>query len=438
VVPKRNNRTATRVALLLCLVAALGWGQTQSSQPQTSQKQDIPDAPSAVRPPQPFGNPPPAASQPAPPAGPAPRADEPPPPAYPPGEEPSPSEAPPPPPKITTVPQGGATPANDSGDQLYKIVVNTNQVLVPVRVTDDSGHMVDGLVAKDFAVYEDGRKQNMNFFTSDPFALSAAVIVDLGMPDSAVQKVNQTYSALEGSFSQFDEVAVYSYSSTVGKMLDFEGVGKNLTRVLERLKLATGRDNGPAIVDGPTAPVGPIINGEPMDPNVSHVRTAPKESHVLNDAILQAAMDLRKRAKTRRKVIFVISDGQEHGSTASYSDVLKVLLTNGIAVYGVGVGGAAIPGYGKLQKIHLPRLGYGDILPRYANATAGEFSPEMSRIDIENIYSRIVGDARNQYTLGYLTRGTASESYRQIEVRVERPNLKVYARDGYYPAPPSR
>ena len=416
----------------------MGWAQTPPSQPQTQQKQDIPDAPSAVRPPQPFPATPPAVSQGSapPPANQTPDGQ---PPAYPPGEEPSPESPPPPPPRITTVPQGGATPANDeSGDQLYKIVVLTNQVLLPVRVTDDSGRMFDGLVAKDFSVYEDGRRENLNYFTSDPFALSAAVIIDLGMPDAAVQKVNQTYSALQGAFSQFDEVAVYSYSSTVGKMMDFGGAGKDLTRVFDRLKLTQGRENGPAIVDGPTAPIGPIINGEPMDPSVSHVRNPPQESHVLNDAILAAALDLRKREKTRRKVIFVISDGQERGSTASYGDVLKVLLTNGIAVYGVGVGGASIPGYGKLQRIHLPRMGYGDILPKYANATAGEFSAEMTRIDIENIYSQIVGEARNQYTLGYKTRATASEAYRQIEVRVARPGLKVYARDGYYPAPPSR
>ena len=67
--------------------------------------------------------------------------------------------------------------------------------------------MVNGLLARDFAVYEDGKKQNLNFFTTDPFALSVAVIFDVGMADVAVQKVNQTFSALEGAFSQFDEVS---------------------------------------------------------------------------------------------------------------------------------------------------------------------------------------------------------------------------------------
>jgi VWFA-related protein len=253
-----------------------------------------------------------------------------------------------------------------------------------------------------------------------------------------VQKVNQTFSALEGAFSPYDEVAIYTYSSTVGRVADFSAVGKKLTGVLDGLKSVTGRSNGPPVVDGPLGPGGPIINGIPIDPNEPHVRTPPQESHVLNDAILAAALDLSKRDKTRRRIIFVISDGREMRSTASYRDVLKVLLTNGIAVYGIGVGGAAMPGYGTMQKLHLPRMGYGDILPRYANATAGEFFPEMTRNSIETAYTRAAGEARNQYTLGYVARATPSEAYRQIEVTVARPDVKVFAKDGYYPAPPGR
>ncbi len=87
--------------------------------------------------------------------------------------------------------------------------------------------------------------------------------------------------------------------------------------------------------------------------------------------------------------------------------------------------GAAIPGYSKLEKMHLPRMGYSDILPKYANATAGEILSEYSRKAIENAYQRAIGDARNQYTLGYTTRATPSGSYRQIEVRVDRPGCKI-------------
>ena len=120
----------------------------------------------------------------------------------------------------------------------------------------------------------------------------------------------------------------------------------------------------------------PIINGIPVGSACRRLLARrPKVAHVLNDAILLAARDLSKRDRTRRKIIFIISDGREQGSVASYKDTLKVLLTQDITVYAVGVEGAAIPIYDKLQRIHLPKtagaMGYGDILPKYVNATGG-------------------------------------------------------------------
>ena len=242
------------------------------------------------------------------------------------------------------MPAGGATqeggPANE---ELFKISSNVNQVVVPVMVKDDSGRLVNGLLSRDFSVFEDGKKQNLNFFTTDPFALSVAVIFDVGMADVAVQKVNQTFSALEGAFSQFDEVSLYTYSTSVSKVADFAAVGKRLTAALDSLKMVTGRNNGPPVTSGPLGPQGPIINGVPMDQSSPRVVTPPKESHVLNDALVAAALDLGKRDRSRRKVIFIISDGREARSNASYRDTMKVLLSNGIMVYGVAVEGSAIP-----------------------------------------------------------------------------------------------
>jgi VWFA-related protein len=415
------------LAVALCLACGAGFAQ----QPDPP-KQDIPDAPSASRPVPQFPEPPPTAKP------------EPPPPPNqaPPGEGntgnvPAPqtdATTPPPPVNVKTAPPGtkeGGTP----DDKTFTIVFPVNDVVVPVRVTDQAGHLVSGLFSRDFSVYENGQKQKVNFFTSDPFALSAAVIFDLGMPDVAVQKVNQTFPALEGAFSQFDEVSIYTYSSNVSRATDFTTVGKKLTEILDQLKAVRGRNNGPAVLGGPLAPQGPIVNGRPMDPNVPTVATPARESHVLNDAVLAAAIDLSRRDRFRRKIIFIISDGREYRSDASYSDVLKLLLSNGILVYGIGAEEAAIPGYSKLSKLRLPGLGYTNILPKYANATGGEIFTEFSRDAIESAYSRAIGDARNLYTVGYATRATPSSTYRQIEVRVARPDLKVYAKDGYYPAP---
>jgi VWFA-related protein len=114
-----------------------------------------------------------------------------------------------------------------------------------------------------------------------------------------------------------------------------------------------------------------------------------------------------------------------------------VLLSHEETVYAIGAESAAMPLYSKLQKLHIPKYGYGDILPKYASATGGEVFPEFSRNAMEVAYARATSEARNQYTLGYTTRATPSSAYREIEVRVDRPGLSVAAKSGYYPLPPS-
>jgi VWFA-related protein len=356
---------------------------------------------------------------------------------------------PPPPINIKTVPQGGATSNDtDTQQQFAKIQVNVNQVIVPVTVKDESGHLVGGLLPKDFTVRENGKKEALNFFTSDPFALSAAIIFDLGMKDVDVQKVNHTFPALEGVFSPFDEVSIYSYSNVVGEISSWTAVGEKLTRTFASLATASGRNNGPPVVDGPFGPQGPTINNMPVDPNPGITASATQqESHVLNDAVLKAALDLAKRPRERRKVIFIISDGREYRSNASYRDVLKVLLSNNITVYAIGVGGSAIPVYSKIEKLHLPRFGYSDILPKYASATGGEVFNELTRTGLEDAYSRLMGDARNQYTLGYVSHAPTVGQHNDVEVLIDRPSCRrssirpcvdVTAKEGYYAMPPAR
>lgn len=322
------------------------------------------------------------------------------------------------------------------------MVVHTNFVQVPVMVKAKDGRPVDGLLSTDFKVKENGMEQKLTFFTADPFALSVAIVLDTGMSDAALQKVNQTFPALVGAFAPYDEVALYTYSSTVSTISDFGATTQKVTALLNQIKTERGHNNGPAVLSGPLAPNGPIINGIPVGSPTEPVYTPPKESYVLNDAILQAALDLRKRPRTRRKIIFVISDGRESGSQASYNDVRRILLQNEIQVKAVAVESAALPVYNKLERLHLPHEGYDNILPKYTSATGGGLPyAELSRNAIEDSYARAMSEARNQYTLGYTPakpKTPTAAAYRSIEVLVDRPGLKIYAKDGYYPVPAAR
>lgn len=396
--------------LLVVLVAAATGQQAPNSNGQQETAQDeLPSAPT------PQNNvPTPAAPPPAPAAAPAPPSGE--------------TSAPPP-----------VTPAepNERDQILYTMRVTTNFVVVPVTVKDSSGHLVEGLRRSDFAIFEDGTQQNIKFFTSDPFPLSAAVVLDVGLPDEVLRKVNDTLPALAAAFSQFDEIAFYTFGNTVNKELDFSAVTDRYATSIRRLK-KEGQKGGAPVAGGPLGQPSPTVNGKPVDPNVPHggVYVQYREAHVLNDAILAAAIDLSKRPKDRRKLVFVISDGKEVGSRANYPQVEKVLLSNAISVYGVAVGESAIPIVRQVERVNAPFSGKANLLPRYTEKTGGDMLPEFDRDAIENAYSHVTQEARNQYTLGYTPAKTApSNTYRNIEVIVHRPGLKVHAKEGYYPLP---
>lgn len=355
-------------------------------------------------------------------------------------------------PPVETLPAGTPIPSStqsggprnqiNPAENLYKFVVTTNFVQVPVMVKDSQGRRVDGLLPKDFVVKENGVPQTLTYFTSDPFLLSVAIVLDTGMADVALQKVNQTYSSLVGAFSPYDEFALYTYSSTVSQVADFTNRAPRLTSALDQMKLVRGGNSGPPVLGGPLGPQGPMVNGMPVGTSgPPPVITPPKESHVLNDAILRAALDLSRRDRSRRKVILVISDGRERGSQAGYRQVLKVLQTHGIQVKAVVVDMGALPGYKQVEKIHhLLWQGYSDILPKYTSATGGGgILTELTRNSIEEAYNEITSESRNQYTLGYSPKAVKGGSpYRTIEVLVDRKNLKIFAKDGYYPMPAVR
>jgi VWFA-related protein len=423
---QRLRRFAIMLSILLplSLAATAQQGLPESPQPKPDTQQSLPEAPSPGQPPTPTDT---SSADTA--AAAAAAAEE---------GTPPPTQAP----VGRVVPSNRTANAPSSGyDETSGIIrVNVNAVPISVTVKDSNGHLFPGLTKDNFSVFEDGVKQNISFFTSDPFPVSAAIIIDVGLPEIALRKIKKTFGAMVGSFSQFDELSVYTYGNTVHQQQDYmAALGETTTRTLARMEEVEGRTAGPEVYNPMT--VGPTVNGEVFDPGTQRnpVNAAPPRevSSVLNDALMQAAKDLGRREKARRRVIFVLSDGREFGSSASYKDVTNVLLKYNVIVYGVENDIAALRGYNRISKIHLPGQGYGNILPKYASATGGEILTEFSPQALESAYGSAMEEARSQYTLVYNTSATASTSFRKIEVRVSGygSSLKVYARDGYYPTP---
>ncbi len=335
-------------------------------------------------------------------------------------------------------------PAAGQGAKVFTIRTQTNFVQVPFTVKDSKGRLVPGLTWRDVRVFENGLRQKIDLFTVDPFPLSVALVIDQSVTFDTMKKINNSLAALQGAFTPYDEVAVFTYNNGPQMRTDFTAAqSPRLTAVLEQSKGA-GRE--PVYYDS-----GPLSNNinvnsgaqQYIDPNtnsrhgtsMSNTINVPKDVHTLNDAILEAAKATTRSGKDRRRIVYVISDGKEYGSVAKSKDVIKYLNTNKIAVYATLIHDLPhIPGTGFVDRIHLPFEMRDNVLPVYTQATGGQTDPEFRQKGIEASFAKITEEVRTQYTVGYYTREPFIDGkYRKLDVRVLRPGLTAIAKDGYYP-----
>jgi VWFA-related protein len=314
-------------------------------------------------------------------------------------------------------------------------------VTVPVTVLDKKHQQVAGLTWRDFEIYENNQRQRIAAFSADAVALSVALVIDQSLPRDTMKKVNDSLAALQGGFTPYDEIAVFTYADGVNNPTDFTAaLSARVPAVLEQSK-KPGDYMGVPINGGPLYG-GPTLNGRSVDPNLDPQRgnsgfgVIPKEIHTLNDAILAAGKSLSTRPKGSRRIIYVISDGKESRSKANFREVVRYLESNQIAVYGTLVGDSATWGLGYLDKYKIPLLPLSpdNILPRYTAATGGHLYSEFSENGIQRSFAELAALARTQYTIGYYTHlSPLDNKYRVLDVRVLRPNLDVVAKKGYYP-----
>jgi len=308
--------------------------------------------------------------------------------------------------------------------QDFQIRTRVDLVVVPVSVKGDDDKLINGLTKDDFVLLEDGKKQEITNFSNEPVPLSAAVLIDTGLSPASFTRVKDSVIALAGAFSDQDEVAVYRFDHLIVKMTDFTNNLSMVESVLKKLDQIEPSPNTTFIGPGPFSTPGPVINGIPIEP-VTRARIPPERAKVLNDAIFAAAEDLRSREVERRKMILVVSDGQNSGNDHSFDDTVNRLLDQGIQVYAVGMDSALLS----------RRL---SVLGSYANATGGDACFVNSQNSLEACYSRSAVQARNQYVLGYVSTNKppgGAPVFREIKVQVARGDLETRHRKGYFQAP---
>jgi len=303
-------------------------------------------------------------------------------------------------------------------DPRARIRSTVELVVVPVTVKDSNGNLVADLQQDEFRVFEDNVEQQLSLFSVEAFPLSAVVLLDDDLKPKPAEQLHKSLMAMAGAFSESDEVALFRFGSSFTPVMEFTADNDRLMTELK--SLVSGSESLPDPVSSapnPSAGDQPIP-GAPAGPQQS---SGSKTTKHLDDAIHAAAEALRERGRERRKVIILVSDGQDaKNNTYSYDQTLAFLLSADVSVYAIGTDAALL------------RRGASP-LSRYARATGGDTYFVRNEAALSRAYSQVAEEARHQYTLAYAPLGTDhTKNYHSIEVRVRRPGLEVLSRDGYY------
>lgn len=306
------------------------------------------------------------------------------------------------------------------------IVTRTLTVIVPVTVKDTHGQLVGDLTKDEFRILADGVEQKISQFSSDAVPLSAVVLLDNDLSGKVSSQVQKSLTAISAGFGPADEVAVVTFDKFPQTVSDFSFNNDLLFTKLKRLEL--GSHNDQVIADPTTA--GPLINGRQAPSSTGiplHGSGRYSKKNALDDAIFAAGQMLEERGRDRRKIIFIISDGNDAGrNDHTFEQTLHSLLELDVAVYSISVTHSTPVGKSLLQR------GISN-LNKYTEETGGDTFFGSRESELDRLYSSVTEQARNEYTLTFSPQDVhAAQDYHPIEVRVRRPNLTIETREGYY------
>jgi Ca-activated chloride channel homolog len=340
-----------------------------------------------------------------------------PPPAAAPAQQSAPAAAPPPAAQTPVVPdQAQSAPPDTSqpppgpGQKTApSIRVTTQTVPLTITVSDKKHNFITDLDQQDFRVLENGTPQDIRFFSRETdLPLRIAVLID-------------TSNSIRPRL-QFEQDAA----------IDF------LNRVIRPVKDAAFLmtfDNEPQIIQDYTDDVGRLTDA------IRDQRAG--GGTALDDAIYMASDKLENAPlpkgpdKDVRRVIVLISDGNDNLSDHAPSEATEAVIRSGAALYAISTNTDWIT----LDQGDTPRkyeFTDGDkILMNFSDQTGGRTFFPYKVEDLGESFVQIGAELRSQYFIAYSPTALPDGKYRKIDVQVDRKGLVVRTRRGYYATAPS-
>ena len=328
--------------------------------------------------------------------------------------------------ETSAAPQGGLT-----------FGTTTNEVIVPVTVTDSKGKFVSDLVQSDFHIFDEGREQKIDFFSHEQ---SQPVVIGFLIDMSNRMKVQ------------------------------WERYKESTSELMRSLMPGDPRYSGYLITYGTDAELAVDTANDPEAMVQKLNRAKPAGGAALFDALYMACTN-RKTVQGEpyqpRRVVIIIGDGHDSASKKSLREVLELALRNQITIYAMDTvafgmhnddeenlltltsqtgGRVETPLGEKMYKDISGYLSNTQDAGNYAiQVGVGGYTAEIGKALFSSV-ADLLGEITTQYVLRYhpdfktdcppsqgICEDTSKKQYRKIKVSVGLPNVIVRARDGYYP-----
>lgn len=277
----------------------------------------------------------------------------------------------------------------------YEFTVTTSIVNVAFTVVDQEGRPVADLTRDDFIVLEDGRRQQIKHFSRE-----------LEQPLRIVLVFDKSKSVLK----RFP----FMQRATV----DFL---RSLLRPSEDWAALISFDEKPELRQGFTCDIARLeaaIEGLEAIGGTS-----------LFDAVAKASEQLLGEGVAGRRVMVLVTDGEDTASDLSLEEAVKSALAADAVVYAIGV---------KSERSLNDRDRQGrPTLKKLAGETGGRaFFPDEGEEELAELFRQLERELRNQYVIAYIStnRGREAGEFRKIEILTANKDYKVRARKGYYVA----
>jgi Ca-activated chloride channel homolog len=276
---------------------------------------------------------------------------------------------------------------NDQGRFVFKKQVE--EVVLHATVVDAQGELVPNLDQSAFSVLQNGKPETITSFRREDVPVEIGIVVDnSGSMRDKRAKVNQAVMNLIRASNPEDESFVVNFGQTPYLDQDFTSDVKLLETALHQV--------------------------------------SSRGSTALYDAVVASSVHLQNNTQLPKKVLLVITDGQDNMSRETLQDAIHKLQTkNGPTVYAIGLTDDELTPEGR------------NALQELAASTGGAAFFPQNLEEVDNITRKVAHDIRHQYTLTYNPGSiNPGAGYQRIQVEARAPgysSLTVRTRSGYYP-----